>query len=196
MGIHDLLPFLRKTVPDAFEVWTPALLKGRRIAVDVPIWAHKLAAIEGHADHVVEGLQRGLLNFLHKEGPSQIVCVFDGQKTPLKDRERGRRQTQRNLQESKKLAQNVIVNSTEGPNDRPFDEIMLVTRVDTETCLSDKPSVSTEIPVIEHESLWPKKKHYLALMEWTRTQDRITSTVAIFEAEAKCAQLCAANECD
>lgn len=104
MGIRDLLPFLRKQVPQAFSSWTPGQLEGQRIAIDIPIWAHKLAAIDGHAEHVVAHILRGIQTFLQREKVSKIYCVLDGKKTPLKDRERQKRQVQRDLLEQKKEA--------------------------------------------------------------------------------------------
>jgi hypothetical protein len=97
MGIRDLLPFLRKQVPSAFQEWTPGVFEGRKLAIDVPIWAHKLAAIDGHAENVVPNILRGLQTLLTREKALEIVCVLDGQKTPLKDREREKRAVQRDL---------------------------------------------------------------------------------------------------
>lgn len=92
MGISDLLPFLRKKVPEAFESFQKGLYTS--IAIDVPLMAHKFACIDGSTS-MLELRFEQLIKRLIQDGFSEIHMAFDGQKTPLKDRERELRKDQR-----------------------------------------------------------------------------------------------------
>ena len=93
MGISDLLPFLRKHVPSAFQTFQ-ARNEWTSIAIDVPIMAHKFACVDGSTAYLELRFEQ-LLRKLSQDNFNQVHMVFDGAKTPLKDRERLSRQQQR-----------------------------------------------------------------------------------------------------
>jgi len=94
MGISKLLPFLKEH--NCFEVFQ-GFPEGHRIAVDVPIFAHKFI----YAEKTYKSLERRFLSFandLRETHKVEPIFVFDGLKIDLKDDERQRRAVHRSRQ--------------------------------------------------------------------------------------------------
>ena len=66
----------------------------------MPLIAHKFACVDGSTASLELRFET-LLRKLAQDGFSKIVMVFDGAKTPLKDRERLDRQAQRQKTQDK-----------------------------------------------------------------------------------------------
>lgn len=94
MGIHDLLPLLRRSAPAAFRVfdaWRAEQGPGSvlPVAIDTPIFMHKFAYAVGTGP----ALCRRMLRFATDLRASGLLptFVFDGGALPAKDAERDRR---------------------------------------------------------------------------------------------------------
>ena len=87
MGIHDLLPFLRKNVPNAFIKYDDSI--PRRAAVDIPIFMYKFGFCVGTG----KALTERILSFGNELRSRNIepVFVFDGGRLPEKEKEKERR---------------------------------------------------------------------------------------------------------
>jgi flap endonuclease-1 len=94
MGVHDLLPLLRKAAPSCFtsvDAWRAAagLAAPIAVAVDTPIFMYKYAYSVGTGTRLTARMLR-LVDEMVERGFAPTF-VFDGAPLPQKDRERARR---------------------------------------------------------------------------------------------------------
>lgn len=80
MGIHNLLPFLRKTVPSAFQVFQNS--SNLKLAIDTPIFMYKYAYAFGNG----KPLCKRMIQFVDdlREKNIEPTFVFDGGSVPQK----------------------------------------------------------------------------------------------------------------
>jgi len=166
MGISGLLPFLKtKACLKAFESWPP----GSKVAIDVPIFAHKFI----YAERSYGALERRFLRFAEdlKASGAVPIFVFDGAKLELKNAERQRRAVAR---------------------DRQLERHAMKVSEALEAQDPDLPQVVAPEggPPIFEGLMFPTKKEYLELAEALKAYDVRT---AQFEAEALCAHLTTAE---
>lgn len=166
MGIHDLLPFLRKAGAVSSPVWS-AVPQGARAAVDVPIFMHKFLYSERAFEGIALRFVR-LAETIQSRG-LQPTFVFDGPKLHLKGEERKRRAAAANAQmERFRLKRSAQV---EKAMEHPEEYFM----------------VALESPVNEGP-LWPTSKDYDDLWHSLKAHGLDVSR-AKHEAEALCAHL-------
>jgi len=184
MGITKLLPFLKdKNLLRPFEGWPQA----SRIAIDVPIFAHKFI----YKERSFDGLQRRFLHFANDLSKTCTpIFVFDGEKLSLKDEERERRHEARD----KQLERDTVKRAKmfESMNMEIHDP-----RVENDTVM-----VSSDEPVQEASAqasnafpgiLFPTRNEYIKLKTML-SENGFTVMTAKYEAEALCAYLTLQDE--
>lgn len=178
MGIQGLLIFLKEQgLLQQFKEW-PA---GSRIAIDVPIFAHKFIYTERTIDNLISRFC--LFATELKQKNCDPIFVFDGERLDLKDQERERRSKARaRTQVLQKIKRSEAIEALEN------NSIEIVSFLDT----SDGP-LQVDYSDVFTGIMIPTKKDYLCLKE---TLDSLgyTTRVAKFEAEALCAHLVHTSE--
>jgi flap endonuclease-1 len=175
MGIHDLLPLLRRSAPMAFRAFDAWREEHRGVAVpvaiDTPIFMHKFAYSVGTGP----ALCRRMLRFASDLRASGLVptFVFDGGALPAKDIERDRRK-----------------DSLRQASARRSEQLGKTTEVSLRV---SGPSGSGEADVLEFEvecsppaaPSRPTSDDYAAVRAQL-TEAGVPVVAAKFEAEAKC----------
>jgi exonuclease-1 len=168
MGILGLMPFLKaRGLCKPFE----AFAENARIAIDVPIFAHKFI----YAERTYKALEKRFETFgqSFREKGLEPLFVFDGAKLPLKDNERAKRMRARNsaLDRAARAESQALEALLEAGI-----EIVL-------------PEVSSS-PEVFQGLLFPTAKEYTDLQSFLGASGFQTFQ-AKYEAEALCAHLCA-----
>lgn len=172
MGIHDLLPFLRKAGAVTAPVWS-AVPPGARAAVDVPIFMHKFL----HSEQGFEGITKRFVRLAEtiQSRGLQPTFVFDGPKLDLKAQERKRRAVAANAQ---------------------MDRYRMKRSAELEKALQNPEEyfvVMLESPPQNEGPLWPTSHDYDNL--WFSLQaEGLVVARAKHEAEALCAHLVLTGE--
>lgn len=166
MGIKKLMPFLKsKGALKAFQGFSP----GTKVAVDVPIFAHKFIYVE----RTYDGLVRRFHKFAEdlKEKQVEPVFVFDGtDKLDLKNDERQKRAVARD----KQLDRNAVHMS------KIIEELSRVGDFEV-------------VPISFGGIMFPTKHEYSLLRESLTTAGYQTAQ-AKYEAEALCAHMSATDQ--
>ena len=171
MGINKLIPFLKeKGLLKPFDTTWPENCK---VAVDVPIFAHKFI----YAERTYEGLERKLIEFAHSlKATCEPIFVFDGDRLQLKDLERERRSAARArtrfLQSARQSAQ--------------LECMQNELDIDIVCTLGDENVDTTD--VVFGGIMIPTKEDYVRLRE-KLNELHFHTQQAKFEAEALCAHL-------
>jgi flap endonuclease-1 len=181
MGISGLLPFLKEHVPHVLKPFHGFPTERVRVAIDVPIFAHKFI----YTDRVYERLEAHFLRFANELSQTCVpVFVFDGSPLRLKDAEREKRNIARDKQfERFKMKQSQAMEIVPG-----------ITIVEASLVPSLGPTVDpVEAPELEFKGfLFPTKQDYrnLKLALETHGHEVFTSK---HEAEALCCHLASTN---
>jgi flap endonuclease-1 len=169
MGIKGLLPFLKdRGCIQEFETWP----EGVKIAVDVPIFAHKFI----YSERAYEALEKKFLQFgndlrLKKCEP---IFVFDGERLEAKAKER----LKRGVARDKQLDRNAIKQSK-------IIEDLLDTGIEIFAPAGSPPEF--------HGLMVPTKTEYASLKDFI-VANGFDARSAKYEAEALCAHLVANGE--
>ena len=166
MGIHNLLPFLRKRAPSSFKPFSEwKSHKPLKIAIDTPIFMYKYAYTVGTGQPLIDRMIR----FAEELRSENIVpvFVFDGAEMPEKEEECTRR---RSIRECKTVGSSVILSCSDG-----FLEM--------------------EVDGYKELNIRPTKKDY-ANFEDACFAKNIQTVRAKHEAEALCSFLSSIAECD
>ena len=168
MGIHDLLPFLRKHAPHSFTRTNQNLSQFniRKIAVDTPIFMHKFGYSVGSGRPLCERMLK-FCKDLQQKGLEPIFC-FDGNSLPEKQGEKSKR--------FKKLCRSIELKKLKVSLVHYDGEVIEVER-------SCPPSCS------------PIPEDYLAF-KLALQEIGIETLTAKFEAEALCSFLCCQGKVD
>jgi 5'-3' exonuclease len=169
MGIKGLLPFLKERgCIQEFTAWP----EGCKIAIDVPIFAHKFI----YSERAYEALERKFVQFGQelRAKKCEPIFVFDGEKLEAKAKERIRRGVLRD----KQLDRNAIKQSK-------IIEDLLETGIEIYAPIGSPPEF--------HGLMVPTKTEYLSLKDFMARSGFETRS-AKFEAEALCAHLVATGE--
>jgi 5'-3' exonuclease len=164
MGIKKLLPFLKSKGALkpflGFDCYT-------KVAIDVPIFAHKFIYIERTYDGLVRRFHRFALDLIDRN--IEPVFVFDGtEKMELKNDERKKRSIARDKQLDRNMAQAT----------RMFEEL----------------SEQFEVTELSFQGIMFPTKHEYGLLEISLKEAGLQTYRAKYEAEALCAHLNATNQ--
>ena len=171
MGISGLMPFLKsRGLLQPFE----SFAENARIAIDVPIFAHKFI----YAERTYKALERRFEVFgqsCRSQGLEPLF-VFDGGKLPLKDNERAKRAKARtNAFDRAARAESMVL------------EALLDSGIEIV-----EPEVLSS-PEVFQGLLFPTAKEYADLKAYL-TASGYQTFQAKYEAEALCAHLCATDQ--
>jgi len=190
MGIKRLMPFLKsKGALKAFQGFTP----GTRVAIDVPIFAHKFIYVERTYDGLVRRFHKFASDL--KEKQVEPVFVFDGtEKLELKNDERQKRAVARDKQLDRNAAQVSKI----------IEELGKLDNIEIVSSLCGPPSgllggpfegpLGGPLGPLSFSGIMFPTKHEYALLQKSLNEAGFETAQAKYEAEALCAHMSAMDQ--